>query len=131
MLFNNGYPMNYQYMMPQMYLPQPQPSQQAQQQPQNGGSFYFVNSQKEAEEWVVGAGQTVFFFDRNTSVFYIKSVAQNGLSQPLEVYEYSQKSKNDEIEKHDDEIEFATKEELDQLKEQIDDLKKWRTLIDE
>ena len=70
-----------------------QQTQNAQSIPlQTGGSFYFVNSQKEVEDWIVGAGQTVFFFDRNSSVFYIKSVAQNGLSQPIEVYDYTQRA---------------------------------------
>lgn len=84
--FNSNLP----YQMPNAYTV---PQNQAQTQPatQDGGSFYFVNSKQDAENWVVGAGQTVFFFDRNASVFYIKSVAQNGLSQPLEVYDYKQR----------------------------------------
>ncbi len=82
-----------QYNQPPFQVPGYNQPQQAQNPTNNqdAGAFYFVNSKHEAENWIVGAGQTVFFFDRNTSTFYIKTVAQNGLSQPLEVYDYKQR----------------------------------------
>jgi hypothetical protein len=91
---------------------------------QNGGLFYFVNSQKEAEDWVVGAGQTVFFFDRNNSIFYIKSVAQNGLSQPIEVYDYSQRlSDGVEIVSEPDMDKYITRDEFEALKAELEAMK--------
>lgn len=93
---------------------------------QNGGMFYFVNSQKEAEDWVVGAGQTVFFFDRNNSIFYIKTVAQNGLSQPIEVYDYSQRESTVEGATTDSKVnmdKYITREEFDALKAELESLK--------
>ena len=93
---------------------------------QNGGLFYFVNSQKEVEDWVLGAGQTAFFFERNASVFYIKSVAQNGLSQPIEVYDYTQRtgaseSANSEVVVDMDK--YITRDEFEALKSELEALK--------
>jgi hypothetical protein len=98
--------------------------QQSQQTNQNGGMFYFVNSQKEVEDWVLNAGQTAFFFERNASVFYIKSVAQNGLSQPIEVYDYSQRL-SDSAESHLDDKgdKYITRDEFEALKAELEALK--------
>jgi hypothetical protein len=111
----------------QNQIPQIQ-QQMTQQAPsiQNGGMFYFVNSQKEAEDWVVGAGQTVFFFDRNNSIFYIKTVAQNGLSQPIEVYEYSQRVEAPESTNKAQETSmdnYITRDEFEALKKELESLK--------
>lgn len=93
---------------------------------QNGGTFYFVNSQKEVEDWIVGAGQTVFFFDRNNSVFYIKSVAQNGLSQPVEIYDYSQRMASPEGSEIDANVnmdKYITRDEFEALKAELEAIK--------
>jgi len=128
MFYNNPYPQIYQPYQQQIQqlqqqIQQAQPQPQTQQGSQNGGMFYFVNSQKEAEDWVVGAGQTVFFFERNNPVFYIKSVAQNGLSQPVEVYDYTQRiiSENPITKDH---VEYVTREEFDELKHELDSIMK-------
>ena len=98
--------------------------QQSQQTNQNGGMFYFVNSQKEVEDWVLNAGQTAFFFERNASVFYIKSVAQNGLSQPIEVYDYSQRlSEVSESHLDDKGDKYITRDEFEALKAELEALK--------
>lgn len=122
-MYNNGFPLSYQpYQMPyQMQPQQPQP----QVQPQNGGMFYFVNNKQEAENWMVNAGQTMFFFDRNASVFYIKSVAQNGLSQPIEVYDYKQRVSvaSPELENSPEnklEDKYITRDEFEALKAKIE-----------
>jgi hypothetical protein len=91
---------------------------------QNGGLFYFVNSQKEVEDWVLGAGQTAFFFERNASVFYIKSVAQNGLSQPIEVYDYSQRlSEGSESVVEVETDKYITRDEFEALKAELEAMK--------
>lgn len=130
-----SYP-NYQQNYQQSFQPYYQQIQQLQNQipniqqqmstpsVQNGGLFYFVNSQKEAEDWVVGAGQTVFFFDRNNSIFYIKSVAQNGLSQPIEVYDYSQRlTEKPEQVLETKEDKYITRDEFEALKAELEAIK--------
>lgn len=133
-MYNSPFPMTYQPFYYQQQLQQLQSQMPVQQNPapvqtQNGGLFYFVNSQREVEDWVVGAGQTVFFFDRNNSVFYIKSVAQNGLSQPVEVYDYSQRtsdaSQNARRETFDVNLDnYITRDEFDALKAQVENFKR-------
>ena len=133
-MYNSPFPMTYQPLYYQQQLQQLQSQMPVQQNPapvqtQNGGMFYFVNSQREVEDWVVGAGQTVFFFDRNNSVFYIKSVAQNGLSQPIEVYDYSQRtpdaSQNDRRETFNVDLDnYITRDEFDALKAQVENFNK-------
>ena len=132
-----NYQQNYQQNFQQYYQPYqqqlqqlqnqiPQIQQQISQTPsvQNGGMFYFVNSQKEVDDWLVGAGQTVFFFDRNNSVFYIKTVAQNGLSQPVEVYDYSQRiSEASESVAEVKEDKYITRDEFEALKAELEALK--------
>jgi hypothetical protein len=93
---------------------------------QNGGTFYFVNSQKEVEDWVLGAGQTAFFFERNAPVFYIKSVAQNGLSQPIETYDYTQRAESSEASESHSDIDmdkYITRDEFEALKAELEALK--------
>lgn len=131
-----NYQPNYQSNYQQYYQPYQQQIQQLQNQipniqqqmqtpsVQNGGMFYFVNSQKEVEDWVLGAGQTAFFFERNAPVFYIKSVAQNGLSQPVEVYDYSQRlSEGSESVAEVKEDKYITRDEFEALKAELEALK--------
>lgn len=104
----------------------PQIQQQMPQQTQNSGIFFFVNSQKEVDEWVLNAGQTAFFFERNNPIFYIKSVAQNGLSQPVEVYDYKQRETSVEDATMDSKVnmdKYITREEFDALKAELESLK--------
>ena len=135
-----SYQPNYQQNYQQAYQPYYQQIQQLQNQipqiqqqmtqqtpsMQNGGLFYFVNSQKEVEDWVLGAGQTAFFFERNASVFYIKSVAQNGLSQPIEVYDYTQRTEASEGANSEvvvDMDKYITRDEFEALKGELEALK--------
>lgn len=99
-------------------------NQQSQSSNQNGGMFFFVNSHKEVEDWVLGAGQTAFFFERNAPVFYIKSVAQNGLSQPIEVYDYSQRlTEKPEQVLETKEDKYITRDEFEALKAELEAIK--------
>lgn len=133
MFYNNPYsyqPMTYQQQIQQLQqqaqqVQQQLPQQQMPQQMQNSGLFFFVNSQKEVDEWVLNAGQTAFFFERNNPIFYIKSVAQNGLSQPVEVYDYKQRETPVEASENDFKIksdQFVTKEEFNEFKAKIESM---------
>ena len=141
-IYNNAFPMgyhpyniqpDYQQQLQQNYQQQLQQLQQLQQQQQsqtpqqNGNIFYFVNNIQEVENWVVNAGQTVFFFNRNDKTFYIKSVAQNGLTQPIEIYDYTQRTVDSTIPTTEtkpdiDMSQYVTHDEFDALKSKIDSL---------
>lgn len=120
--FYQPYQQQIQQLQNQIPNIQQQMSQQTPPPIQNGGMFYFVNSQREVEDWVVGAGQTVFFFDRNNSIFYIKTVANNGLSQPVEVYEYSQREGSETSENVQDD-KYITRDEFEAFKSEFEALK--------
>ena len=115
--FNNGFQNPYQPIQPAVI---PQTNQQVQptavpsNQFNNGGNFFYVNSKNDVDNWIVNQGQTVYLFDTNNSIFYIKSVAKNGSPLPLETYEYHKK---EEIAEQETEvIEYVTKEEFDEMK---------------
>lgn len=156
-LYNNNFSMGYRPYSPQDYQNYQQQLQQMQQnyqqlqnqiqqansQSQNGGTFYFVNNIQEVENWVVNAGQTVFFFNRNDKTFYIKSVAQNGLTQPIEIYDYTQRNMSSmpaetEAKPTQPEVDmsqYVTRNEFDELKNKISNLeiprRKRRVEVDE
>lgn len=115
---NNYNPFSYN---PTTYQPiQQQPMQQPMQQPQsyvNGSQLYYINSKEEAEKWVVGQGQTVYLFDNANNIFYIKSVAKNGLPQPLEAFAYQKVEEEPKVAKS---VEYATVDQLEALSKKIE-----------
>lgn len=84
--------------------------------PQQGNiSVAFVNNGKQgAQQFTVGAGNTVIIFDTDHKQFFIKEVGQNGFPQPLRSYNYK------ELIQHDDN-EFVTRKEFEELKNLITD----------
>ena len=80
-------------------------------------SVPFVNGIAEVDSWVVQRGQSVYLFDRNQNVFYVKSVSDNGMPNPIEVYDYTKR----ELQNPKDT--FATKQDLDELKKMIEEVK--------
>ena len=92
MQFTNPYQIPYQY-----------------QQQQNDS---FVNGLVEANSWVVQRGQTVRLWDRNVQKFYIKSVGENGMPNPIEVYRYEREMPA--IPQEEPSAEYITREEFEE-----------------
>lgn len=95
-LFNQGYPASYTPMYPQAnpqisYNAMPQQETQSFQQHANDSNLMFVNGLQEANAWVVQPGHRAFLMDRNTNTFYVKSVNENGMPNPLEIYDYTKR----------------------------------------
>lgn len=78
--------------------------------------IYHVNNKQEAENWMVEPGQTVYLFDNTNEKFYIKSVANNGMINPLEIYSFHK-----ENEVKEEKVEYVTREEFEQLKELLNE----------
>ena len=74
----------------QQFQPTYQPQQLVNQPGQlvNQSDAIFVSGANEAASWVVQRGQTVRLWDSNEPKFYIKSVGDNGMPNPLEIYRY-------------------------------------------
>lgn len=114
-VFNNGFPTSYAPMYPQMnFMPPPQPQQENLPQQQNDSGLMFVNGLNEASAWVVQPGHRAFLMDRNANTFYVKSVNENGMPNPLEIYDYK---KRDNVSREEPEIdtpEYITREEFEE-----------------
>ena len=80
----------------------------------NGGNLYFVGSEDEAKNWIVGPNQTVYLLDRNNARLYIKTVEKNGMAEPLEVFTLG----SQEI-KEEPTVEYATKEDLEKVQAKL------------
>ena len=101
----------------QTYQPTYQP-QLVNQQPQlvNPQPTYqtdtiFVNGVNEANAWVVQRGQTVRLWDQNEPKFYIKSVGDNGMPAPVEVYRYERE--NAPVSAPQEQTDYITRQEFE------------------
>lgn len=99
------------YQMPNFATPvqpTPQPTYN------NGGDLFFVGSEDEAKNWIVNPNQTVYLLDRNNARLYIKSVENNGMAKPLEVFTLGVPEAPTE-----EKIEYATKEDLEKVQAKL------------
>ena len=80
-MYNNGFPVTYPQMFPQLQQTQPQ----GMTPPTIHADIVQVGSEDEAWSWPVAAGSTQMMMDRDDSAIYIKSAYPN--SQPtLDIY---------------------------------------------
>jgi hypothetical protein len=79
----------YIYTQPQFQPQVPQQTQQSQQ-----GGINWVQGEAGAKSFVVGAGQSVMLMDSENSVFYIKSTDASGMPLPLRIFDYSERTQN-------------------------------------
>lgn len=104
------------------------PSQTVQQVPQssygiqngNLNNIIWVANEQEASAFPVSTGGSVLMMDRNTNRFYIKTVTQNGVLLPMEVYEFNPIKK--ETTQQADTSNYVTKDEFNELKKMLEDL---------
>lgn len=104
------------------------PSQTVQQVPQssygiqngNLNNIIWVANEQEASAFPVSTGGSVLMMDRNTNRFYIKTVTQNGVLLPMEVYEFNPIKK--ETPQQTDTSNYVTKDEFNELKKMLEDL---------
>ena len=107
----------YQQNLQQLYQPNQlmnQPQQLVNQPGQlvNQSDAIFVSGPNEASSWVVQRGQTVRLWDSNEPKFYIKSVGDNGMPNPLEIYRYERVDAP--VEKEKTEAEYITRKEFEE-----------------
>lgn len=93
-LYNNGYPMNYQY-FPSIGQYQQQPQNQQIQQIQNGG-LVSVLSEADARNYPVALGNSVTFKDEKLPYVYVKTMGFSQLDRP--VFEKFRLVKEDAVE---------------------------------
>lgn len=92
MAYNTYFPNYYPQYYGNQQIPQNAPqSVQAPQQTQSNGILW-VQGESAAKSYPVAAGQSVQLMDTEDSLFYIKTVDQSGMPQPLRVFEYKERT---------------------------------------
>ncbi len=128
MAYNNGFPMNYQQMYPQYnYVPQQQFNQPVvpQQPTTTDNGILWVQGEAGAKSWAVAPGKSVMLMDSESNTFYIKSSDQSGMPMPLRIFDYTERSTQQQTQsqvlQHQeiDTSKFVTKDELEEKLEEL------------
>lgn len=80
--------------MQQNFTPQAAPQAMQQPQPQSGLPI-FVQGEAGAKSYLVAPGNTLFLFDSEEPIFYIKSSDASGVPMPLRTFRYTETTGND------------------------------------
>lgn len=77
-----------------------------------------INDPSQVNNYAVAAGNIVNLIDFNNKVFYLKSTDQNGIANPLRIFDFSERIP----EQPQQSSEFVTKKEFEDLSSKIDKL---------
>ena len=93
-----------------------------------GGSFIWVNSRKEAEEWPLGPNGALMMMNRNEKVFYLKSCDGFGMVQYFKEFPYYEKNNRHNIEntmadEKEKNVDYVNRKEFEALKAELEELK--------
>jgi len=115
MAYNNGFPMNYNQMYPQIVQPQMIP----QSQPQNN-SLIWVQGEAGAKSYLVAPNNTVDLWDSEAQVIYLKSADASGMPS-MKILDYTIRDGSNSAQKTplSNKTEYVTKEELEAFKAEI------------
>ena len=102
---------------PATYMPSYQ-----QQTPQTNSNMIWVQGESGAKAFPVGPGSNQVLFDSENQIFYIKSVDQSGMPQPLRIFNYSECNEAD-IHNNIDLSNYITRDEFDALKQEMSKLR--------
>lgn len=78
-----------QYYNPGYAAAAPQPTQQT--PPPTQGSFQWVKSVDEVNDYLMAPNTSAMFFDSNAKCFYVKTVDSLGMAQPLRIFDYKER----------------------------------------
>lgn len=117
MIYNSGFPTNYQQMYPQYnYIPQ-QPVIQTQPTTNDNGIIW-VQGEAGAKSWAVAPGKSVMLMDSENSVFYIKTTDNSGIPLPLRIFDYTERTQRDAAPTEAVQVtnsQYVTKDELKEI----------------
>lgn len=136
--YNNYFPTNYQPMYPGAYQQPAQQIQQYQQQPQmqmpvqqpmqrqnSNAGVNWVQGEAGAKSWLIAPNETVMLMDSEADVFYLKSADASGVPLPLRIFDYKERrsdaSKADLANSNGKSIDYATKDDLNELQKATHD----------
>ena len=113
MAYNNGFPMNYGYQMPQQQIIQtPQPS--------SNNNLVWVQGEAGAKSYLVAPNNTIPLWDSEAQVIYLKSADASGMPS-MKVLDYTIRENAPAAHRApiEDKTEYVTKTELEQLRAEI------------
>lgn len=113
MAYNNGFPMGYQQMYPQYY-----PTQPSVPQTQQTSGPIWVQGEAGAKSYLVAPNTTVALWDSESQVIYLKSADASGMPA-MKVLDYTIRGGKP----LNQNVEYATKEDLEKLRQQIDEVR--------
>lgn len=128
MQYANYFPASYQSpatVQPVMTFQQPQPVPQPQVQQQPQPQINWCQGEAAARAYLVAPNQSVMLMDSEQSVFYIKSADASGMPLPLRIFDYKERStQNQQVDQplaqpHE---EYITRHELEERLEQLQQL---------
>ena len=114
MAYNNGFPMNYGYMQPQM---QPQVPQTGQQDT----GITWVIGETGAKSYLMGPNKTIPLWDTEAQVIYVKSTDASGMPS-MKVLDYTIRDSSNAGQKtplDDKTVEYVKRDELEALKAEL------------
>ncbi len=110
-------------MQPQLLYPQVQQPSVQQQSLDNNVGFIWVNSEKEARDYPVAPNTTIPLWDSKQKTIYLKSADSSGMPT-VKIYDYvERKGSNEEIPDKKEEVDFATKADIEKLNKEIAEIK--------
>lgn len=121
MAYDSMYNPYNQYSQQPMYQ---QPQRNSQQNQNFGGTFYWVSSLKEAEEYPLPPNGSVMLMNRNEKYFYLKACDGFGMVQYFKRFPYYE-----EVEEtpasvaSQPNVDYVSREEFTALKEELEALK--------
>ena len=111
-------PFQNQYPIPQAIYPQV--TSPVQTSSSNG--IIWVQGESGAKSYAVAAGQSVLLMDSEANTFYIKSSDTSGMPLPLRIFDYTERTNNQQIPAQDSTIDlknYVTHEEFEKFKNEI------------
>ena len=112
MAYNNGFPMGYQQMYPQYYQAQPVAPQQT------GNGPIWVQGEAGAKSYLVAPNTTVALWDSENQIIYLKSADASGMPT-MKVLDYTIRGGKP----LNQNVEYATKDDLEKLRAKIAEIK--------
>ena len=119
--YGNLYPNQFQFNPGNYSVPQP-----ATNPGNNSQGILWVQGESGAKSFLVAPGQSVLLMDSESSTFYIKSSDSSGMPQPLRVFDYTERTSNQQVppvQEHQtqaiDPNPFVTHEEFEKFKNEV------------
>lgn len=122
-LYNNGFPANYPYVMPQ---------QQPQVQSPQSNSIIWVQGEAGAKSYLVAPNNTVQLWDSENNVIYLKSADSSGMPS-IKILDYTIRENGSQTAQNGLKMqsEYVTKEEFEKFKAEILESRKASRLTEE